>query len=656
MTTGNTKNRLELTWIGKQHRPRLEPRILLEDAEKSHHAKVRRGKDDRFDNRLIFGDNLLALKALEAEFAGKIKCIYIDPPYNTGSAFEYYDDGVEHSLWLSLMRDRLEILRRLLAEEGSIFVQIDDNEGSYLQVLLDEVFGRRNRVLTVSVKRSAATGHKTINPTPVNVSEYIHIYAMDKPRWTYKPQWVARGDYDWAYSIRLENPTDPHTLWRFEPLGEHVARTFGFETAKLAKKALGKKAFDDMFVTYALTNPHEVVRYAQPNYAGVSKAAQSLIDASKMNAGKVLRLERDGYSDMYFKAGNRILFLADKVDGEGEEAGIVEPLTNWWDDIPWQGIAREGGVEFPKSKKPEKLIKRILDIATNPGDWVLDSFAGSGTTGAVAHTMGRRWIRVELGEHCHTHIIPRLTKVIDGTDPGGVTEATGWKGGGGFRYSKLAPSLLEKDAFGNWVINKKYNAAMLAEAVCKLEGFRYEPSDTVYWQHGRSTETDFAFITTQTMSLDMIQKLADEVGDQRTLAVYCPAFRVRGGRALTERFPNLTIKKIPKAVLAKCEWGRDDYSLEVRNLPMMEPDDDPPPGAATPAAPGTPGMAMSRRRDLSPATVEGGLFASTESRPGTDAAPNARAEIRRSPRPPAGTTPRSKTIPKRRSSQRKGGR
>jgi adenine-specific DNA-methyltransferase len=219
--------------------------------------------------------------------------------------------------------------------------------------------------------------------------------------------------------------------------------------------------------------------------------------------------------------------------------------------------------------KPEQLVQRVIQIATNPGDWVLDSFAGSGTTGAVAQKMGRRWIMVELGEHCHTHIIPRLTKVVDGNDPGGVTEAVGWKGGGGFRYYRLAPSLLQEDQFKNWVINRKYDAAMLAEAICKLEGFAYAPSDTVYWQHGRSTEKDFIYVTTQTLTREQVQKLSDEVGEGRSLLVMCGAFRVKN----LDAFPNLTIKKIPKAVLSRCEWGKDDYSLEIKSLPIRPPEE-----------------------------------------------------------------------------------
>ena len=226
------------------------------------------------------------------------------------------------------------------------------------------------------------------------------------------------------------------------------------------------------------------------------------------------------------------------------------------------------GISSFDTPKPERLIQRVLEIATNPGDLVLDSFAGSGTTGAVAHKMGRRWIMIELGEHCHTHIIPRLKKVIDGDDPGGVTSAVNWRGGGGFRYYRLAPSLLEKDRWGNWVVNPEYNAAMLAEAVCKLEGFTYAPSETHFWQHGHSSESDFIYVTTQTLGVEQLAQLAEEVGEARSLLVCCGAFRGVTAVQAGQRWPNLTLKKLPKMVLSRCEWGHDDYSLNVANLPM----------------------------------------------------------------------------------------
>jgi len=257
-----------------------------------------------------------------------------------------------------------------------------------------------------------------------------------------------------------------------------------------------------------------------------------------------------------------------------EVEGMV-PWT-WWpsDEVGHTDEAKKeihglfGKVDAFETPKPERLLHRIIHVATNPGDLVLDSFAGSGTTGAAAHKMGRRWIMIELGEQCRTLIAPRLKKVIDGEDAGGITEAVGWKGGGGFRYYHLAPSLLEKDRFGNYVISKQYNAAMLAEAMCKQMAFAYAPSETVYWQHGHSTEQDFIYVTTQTLSREQLQKLSDEVGPQRSLLVCCSAFRTKA-----EAFPNLTLTKIPQAVLDRCEWGKDDYSLNVANLPQMAPDE-----------------------------------------------------------------------------------
>ena len=278
-------------------------------------------------------------------------------------------------------------------------------------------------------------------------------------------------------------------------------------------------------------------------------------------------LERDNYSNMYFKGGERILFYSDKLKEVDGELVAGDPLTSIWDDILSNNLHNEGGVKFPKGKKPEGLIKRVLDLSTEPGDFVLDSFAGSGTTGAVAHKMGRQWIMVELGEHCYTHVVPRLKSVINGTDSSGITKAVNWQGGGGFRYFRLAPSLLAQDHWGNWIINKAYNPVMLAEAVCKLEGFTYAPSDAHFWLHGHPTEEDFIYVTTQTLSHEQLQLLNDEVGGQRSLLVMCAAYRAVADAV----YPNLTIKKIPQAVLQRCEYGKDDYSLQVENLPQAPP-------------------------------------------------------------------------------------
>ncbi len=526
--SGTRKQKLELTWIGKEYRPKLEPRILLEEPEKSYHAPQRITDHDIFDNRLIFGDNLLALKALEQEFTGRIKSIFIDPPYNTGAAFDHYDDGVEHSLWLSLMRERLEILNRLLSPQGSLWITIDDNEVHYLKVLCDEVIGRKQFVANmVWQKRTSRENRAAIG----SAHDHILLYAKSGPL-----EWKNSRNLLPANEAGYSNPdNDPRGAWRSIPFSAQGYRK------------------------------NQMYKIKTPSGIEVEPPKGRCWSATEPEFLKLL-------------ADNRVYFPNDGTGRprirqfKGEEKGLV-PMT-WW-DAAFAGDNEDAKKEilalFPDQEpfgtpKPEKLLQQIIQIATNPGDWVLDSFAGSGTTGAVAHKMGRRWIMVELGEHCHTHIIPRLKKVIDGTDQSGISQAVGWGCGGGFRYFRLAPSLLEKDKWGNWVINKTYKPEMLTEAVCKLEGFVYAPSDTVYWQHGYSTERDFIYVTTQHLSHNRLQQLSDDVGEHRSLLVMCSAFRAKA-----DRHPNLTVKKIPQTVLSRCEWGHDDYSLRVENLPKAPP-------------------------------------------------------------------------------------
>ena len=552
--------RLELTWIGKDDRPHLEPRILIEDQALSYHAKHRVTDGDLFDNRLIFGDNLLALKALEAEFAGEVKCVYIDPPFNTQQAMEHYDDGMEHSIWLGLVRDRLEIISRLMSGDGTLFIHIDDNELGYLIAIADEVMNRRNRVGIITFKQGAATGHKAINPGMVSTTNFILVYAKDKARW--KPNRLFTGrERDKRYNGFLLNPDDDYSKWRLTSLLTAFCTAQGKKLGAL-KKEFGPQLVEEKLNDFVITHARQVVRSARPDYDAVSDAAQKLIDQSLAERGKMFLLRRDGLSDMYFKDGERWIFYREKLK---EIDGVLvagEPLTTLWDDVLSNNLHNEGGVELPKGKKPEALIKRCLELATGHGDLVLDSFAGSGTTGAVAHKMGRRWIMIELGEHCHTHIIPRLNRVIDGDDLSGVTKAANWHGGGGFRYYRLAPSLLERDRWGNWVISRIYNAAMLSEAVCKLMGFSYAPSEQHYWMHGRSSERDFIYVTTQSLTHNQLRAIAEEVGEERSLLICCKAFNAK-----TDSFANLTVRKIPLAVLRKCEWGKDDYSLTVAHLP-----------------------------------------------------------------------------------------
>jgi len=535
------KQRLELTWIGKNERPHLEPRILLEDESLSYHAKAHITESDIFDNILIHGDNLLALKALEQEFTGKVKCVFIDPPYNTGSAFEHYDDGVEHSLWLSLMRDRIELLRRLLSEDGSLWITIDDNEAHYLKVLCDEILGRQNFVSNVvwQKKYTVSNDAKWLAET----HDHVLVYAKNKETW--RPNRLERtAEMDSRYRNPDNHPKGP---WKATPL---YAKRTGSEK---------EQAFSFRFKNGVIWTPP---RGTSPRFPA---------DALR---------EMDNNDEIWFGSDgdanpSRKTFLS--------ELKLAEPPapTVWLHgDTGNNHEAREevkaiNPNDSFATPKPEKLLKRIVALASDPGDLVLDSFAGSGTTGAVAHKMGRRWIMVELGDHCETHIVPRLRKVIDGEDRGGITEAVEWGGGGGFRYYRLAPSLLEKDAWDNWVIAKDYyDPIKLTQAVCKLIGFVYQPVETHYWMQGRSSEADFIYVTTQSLTRAQLAAISEEVGDERTLLVCCKAFRTD-----PDAFPNLTVRKIPQAVLRKCEWGKDDYSLNVANLPEAPREPDEPDGS-----------------------------------------------------------------------------
>ncbi|MET3614759.1 adenine-specific DNA-methyltransferase [Rhizobium aquaticum] len=537
----NKKTRLELTWVGKDERPKLEPRILVEDQEISRHARARWSDEDIFDNLLIQGDNLLALKALEASHSGGVKFIYIDPPYNTGSAFEHYEDGLEHSIWLSMMQERVRLLHKLLASDGCFFVQADDNEAHYLKVICDEIFGRRNFISTFIWRKVDSPNDNKVAVTPDH--EFIFGYAKDisLAKLRQKP--------DDSLIEAYRGPDQEGRYYRDRLLKKNGKNSLRSDRPTMYFPVPGPDGNDVLPI-------HDDGREAR--WALGKAAVDQLI-----KDGKLIWKER----------GDDELSKWVPYTREYARDNPTRPYNSIWADLPTtrQSKAHQKelfgpGQEF-STPKPEELIERLILMCTSVGDVVLDSFAGSGTTGAVAHKMGRRWIMVELGDHAITHIVPRLEKVINGGDPGGVTAVTGWKGGGGFRFYRLAPSLLEKDRFGNWVISRDYNGTMLAEALCQHLGFIYAPSQdpAEYWRHGYSTETDFIYVTTQSLTYEALKRLSEEVGPKRTLLVCCKAFNAK-----EDSFDNLTIKKIPHSILAKCEWGRDDYSLRIANLPVQE--------------------------------------------------------------------------------------
>lgn len=584
--------KLELTWIGKHKRPKLEARILLEDPEKSYHAKVR-SESAVFDNRLIFGDNLLALKALEQEFTGKVKCVFIDPPYNTGSAFAHYDDGLEHSIWLGLMRDRLEIIKRLLSDDGSLWITIGDDEVHYLKVLCDEVFGRANFIneISLNIKNVAgASGGREDKKLKKNI-EYILVYAKN-----YMQLEVFKNSYSYTPIIDIvEQYREEGRSWKYTTALINAGEKEFVGTAldgdgneiKIYKRINPVfKSINSLIKEEKISEEEAYMRYASLLFQ--TAMPQSSIRPRVMEKVQELGISHDFFSIEYiprsgrnkgvvyeqFYKGESFRLLAWLKDVSEEIDGILykrDMQGNYWDFVrETKNLTKEGGVQFPNGKKPEALLRQIFDMCTDPNDLILDSFGGSGTTGAVAHKMGRRWIMVELGEHCHTHIIPRLQKVIDGEDQGGISKAVNWQGGGGFRYFRLAPTLIVNDKWGNQIINPDYNPEMLAEALAKLEGFTYMPSENLWWQHGYSSENDFIYVTTQSLSVEQLQVLSDEVGAGRSLLICCSAWRGITADQAAERFLNLSLKKIPKMILKRCEWGHDDYSLNVANLPMAE--------------------------------------------------------------------------------------
>lgn len=522
MSKQHTLQKLELTWIGKGDEPKLEPRILIENPEYSY-------GDPHTGNMLIHGDNLLALKALEQEFAGKVKCIYIDPPYNTGNAFEHYDDGVEHSQWLNLMKPRLTLLRNLLANDGSIWISIDDDESHYLKVLCDEVFGRRNFVSNViwEKKYSPQNDAKWLSDS----HDHILVYAKNKDIW--RPNLLPRGEKQNAYYKYDDN--DGRGLWR----SDNVL----------------VKSFSQSGV-FPIKNPNTGVEYFPPKgscYRFNEETAKRFLDENRFYFGK------DGKGAPQLKR-----FLSEVKDG-------VTVKTIWIRDEVGDNQEAKKEVKafisenFFQTPKPERLIERILYLGSNKNDLVLDSFLGSGTTAAVAHKMGRRWIGVELGEHAKTHCYPRLKQVVDG-EQGGISKAVNWKGGGGFKFYTLAPSLLNKDKFDNWVISKEYNPSMLAAAMAKQEGFAYQPNDHTYWKQGRSSEQDYIYVTTQFLTVETLESIHDEMKPGESLLICCKSFQ----QECKSRFENITIKKIPQMLLGRCEFGKDDYSLNIVNLPTDE--------------------------------------------------------------------------------------
>ena len=557
------KGKLELTWVGKYDDRVIEPRILMEDREKSY-------GDPRSENMLIHGDNLIALQALQQDFYGSIKCIYIDPPYNTGSAFEHYDDNLEHSIWLGLMRKRLILLRELLSEEGTIWIQIDDEEQAYLKVLCDEVFGRGNFVNMISVNMKNIAGvsgggedkrlkknceyiliyAKDYSLLPLfngpyvytEISDLVQQYAEEGKSWKYTSVLVEPGEKEYCGSTVDGDGNEIKVYLRKNPVMmsiKQVAARDGI-TEKEAYQKYGISIFQT-------TNAQSSIRTRVMEYRNENSIAEDLISIEYVpRTGK----NRGTVYEQFYKGDKCRLFVwlkdtSEVIDGELFKKDLQ---GTYWDMNAWmKNLTKEGSVEFGNGKKPEQLIRQIFEMTTKPGDWVLDSFLGSGTTAAVATKMARKWVGIELGDHAYTHCKVRLDRIVNGEDAGGITKAVNWEGGSGDHFYELAPSLLIKnERLPIYQINPEYTFDMLCEAICKIEGFKYKP-DGVY--HGYSSENRFIHITKEFVNGEYIRSIATTLGENQSLLIY--STKVQSDLRLPD---NIEVRRIPKDLLDKCTF------------------------------------------------------------------------------------------------------
>ncbi len=404
------------------------------------------------ENLILKGNNLLALHTLKSEFRGQVKLIYIDPPYNLGNDSFGYNDSFNHSSWLTFMKSRLEIAHQLLENNGAIFIQIDLHELGYLQVLMDEIFGTENRVQIIAVKTASPAGFKTVNPGPIDVTEYILFYTKDRKSFKFRRNYVA-VDYDENYDLFIDNIDDKPEKWKLFPLRDVIYNLNGIEIGKTAQASStnAKKIWGEhwriirhqVIAKFALENANKVVSVRDPHKPS-TRLKEALLQ-SKENPSKVMvfkknidddEINEDAKGEAYLYNGGALSFYSNKVimlDGEKTPTML---LTDFWNDLSWDGIAKEGGVKLKNGKKPEKLIKRIIEMSVSKGDVVLDYHLGSGTTAAVAHKLGCQYIGIEQLDYGDNDSVKRLQNVIEG-DTSGISKSINWQGGGNFIYCEL---------------------------------------------------------------------------------------------------------------------------------------------------------------------------------------------------------------------------
>ena len=538
--------KLELTWVGKKDEKVVEPRILMEDVSKSYGNPTN-------SNMLIHGDNLIALQALQQDYAGKIQCIYCDPPYNINAANGQYDDNIANSEWLSLMKKRLQLLDSLLTENGVILVQIDKEQSAYLKVLMDEVFTRSAYITTIAVRMSATSGFKIehSDKTIVKNVEHIHVYSRNL---RINPAY-EEAEYDPHYSSIIKPVDDEkyricNLLQEDEVIADFEKYHIDVKAANLTKLYKVSETFREYVSRNmdVIGRTHTAPAGAEHEREYLNSVLNDTYEVIERNySGGKYYIKRTNTGFNQFIPISLKFQMVDSIDGYSKKLSNI--LGDWWDGfyLDMGNVDNEGSVYFKNSKKPERLIFRILNMFTEPGDLVLDSFLGSGTTAAVAHKMNRRWIGIELGDHAYSLCKPRLDGVIDGTDQSGISRFVDWNGGGGYHFYELAPSLLVKnDKLPIYQINPLYTFEMLCEAICKIEGFRYKPQDLF---HGYSSEKRYIHITKEFINTDYINALSSRLAEGQSLLI-C-GMKMQSNLVIPE---NIEVKKIPKDLLKKCDF------------------------------------------------------------------------------------------------------
>lgn len=387
------------------------------------------------DNLIIKGNNLLALYSLLPKYRSKVKLIYIDPPYNTGSDSFNYRDNFNHSAWLVFMKNRLELAKQLLSETGSFFMQIDHHEVGYVNLLLDEVFGSDNKVQLISIKTASPAGFKTVNPGPIDVTEYILFYTKDKKNFKFKKSYVP-VDYNKNYNLYLQNDSTDIKKWKLISIKEKVLQEINFKNEKEAISKFGtawKSVYKSMLSDFAYKNAENIVSIRDPHKP--TEKFQKILDISKKD-NFIHEYTKSNGDTSYVCKGGALAFYSNKMKNIDGRLEVTELLTDFWSHISWAGIAGEGGVRLKNGKKPEKLIKQILEIATQEGDLILDYHLGSGTTAAVAHKMNRRYIGIEQIDSQMKLATTRLENVIN-ADSTGISKKVDWAGGGNFVYMEI---------------------------------------------------------------------------------------------------------------------------------------------------------------------------------------------------------------------------